>query len=599
MGGVPMLLMVAALGVDYGWQPDGGGGVEYVIQVQPDQWERVKELGEISSVIDPQVQGRVSKVIIRVGNGPLPRSAPSRPLSSTQASSFNQVAGGQSNSRTGSSNDFVPVPIPEMASARDARPIPGGSVAGAFTATSESVMKPAPADSPSSGFALPTALQNVADSVAGAARGVADQVKQDMGVNGSSQYEASLNQLRANTAAATNAATSRSLDQFAASPAGGPSTAPVDYGRAPSSGLASNDATTRVQTPPFTGSDPTGMARARTGGPSTDPAEQSKEWQSLGSNPAATSNQNMTNPASGYGTTGNLARQPQSLRPEPTTNFASSGQSTNSAYVAPPATNQPPYSAPATTSANTYGDPSLYANPNAYGESSANATRKTDPRLTAAQLARLPAGAYSFNTDGVPVDENWIPVNPPTYATNPPASPSNPTGAWDSSTTAALGSPRTVAVPEVPSYASTASTYETVAERLAREKLARDRETAAMEAYIRDSYERANAARIAAASTRPSTDSSTESNRNSTAGQDLFPSSSDQRGSIDNVNRTGTSQTGLATKPELAPQKFFNMLLLCSIVGNFYLFFWLKNMRDHFRDLVTSKRMAQSNTSVA
>ncbi len=73
MGGVPVLLMIAAMGITYGWQPDDSGGVEYIIQIPPDQLHEIERVGEISSVIDPAVRGHVSRVIIQVGNGPLPR----------------------------------------------------------------------------------------------------------------------------------------------------------------------------------------------------------------------------------------------------------------------------------------------------------------------------------------------------------------------------------------------------------------------------------------------------------------------------------------------------------------------------------------------
>ena len=76
MGGVPALLLVIAAGITYGWQPDREGGVEYIIQVPPDQVERLQRTGELTSVIDPAVRGHVSRVIIRVGTDPLPRETP-------------------------------------------------------------------------------------------------------------------------------------------------------------------------------------------------------------------------------------------------------------------------------------------------------------------------------------------------------------------------------------------------------------------------------------------------------------------------------------------------------------------------------------------
>lgn len=81
MGSGSLLLILAAVGVDYGWQPDGtrsrGGGdnLEYIIQIAPDQIGRLQRVGEITSVLDPSISARVTKVVIRVGNGTLPRNA--------------------------------------------------------------------------------------------------------------------------------------------------------------------------------------------------------------------------------------------------------------------------------------------------------------------------------------------------------------------------------------------------------------------------------------------------------------------------------------------------------------------------------------------
>ena len=76
MGGLYILLTIATMGVTYGWQSDNNGGVEYIIQVSPEQLEQVRESGQITSAIDPAVQGHVSRIVVRVGNNPLPRITP-------------------------------------------------------------------------------------------------------------------------------------------------------------------------------------------------------------------------------------------------------------------------------------------------------------------------------------------------------------------------------------------------------------------------------------------------------------------------------------------------------------------------------------------
>ena len=105
MGGVPAILLVIAAGITYGWQPDREGGVEYIIQVAPDQIERLEKVGEISSVIDPAVRGHVSRVIIRVGNEPVPRATPANLSGRTAA-----TAGPPASELAWMDNAHVPVP---------------------------------------------------------------------------------------------------------------------------------------------------------------------------------------------------------------------------------------------------------------------------------------------------------------------------------------------------------------------------------------------------------------------------------------------------------------------------------------------------------
>ena len=45
MGVVSVLFMMAAAGITYGWQPDERGGVEYIIQIPPDQLQELERLG--------------------------------------------------------------------------------------------------------------------------------------------------------------------------------------------------------------------------------------------------------------------------------------------------------------------------------------------------------------------------------------------------------------------------------------------------------------------------------------------------------------------------------------------------------------------------
>ncbi len=67
------LVIVAAIyGIDVGWQPTGDGQLEYIIQVEPQLLEAMREGQAITSEIPPEVRG-VRRYRIVVGNDELPR----------------------------------------------------------------------------------------------------------------------------------------------------------------------------------------------------------------------------------------------------------------------------------------------------------------------------------------------------------------------------------------------------------------------------------------------------------------------------------------------------------------------------------------------
>lgn len=74
MNSVALLVAAAALGVDYGWQYDNNGKLEYLIQVEPALLRSMENGLPVTSEIEPQVRG-VRRFRILVGNGPLPREA--------------------------------------------------------------------------------------------------------------------------------------------------------------------------------------------------------------------------------------------------------------------------------------------------------------------------------------------------------------------------------------------------------------------------------------------------------------------------------------------------------------------------------------------
>ena len=60
--GVVHMLVVALVGITYGWQSDDNGGVEYIVQISPAELSQVQRVGEITSSIDPRVAGHVSRI---------------------------------------------------------------------------------------------------------------------------------------------------------------------------------------------------------------------------------------------------------------------------------------------------------------------------------------------------------------------------------------------------------------------------------------------------------------------------------------------------------------------------------------------------------
>lgn len=72
MNGLILVLAASSVGVDYGWQPNQKGEIEYIIQIEPELLDAMQDGTEITSRIDPSVQG-VRRFRIRVGNESLPR----------------------------------------------------------------------------------------------------------------------------------------------------------------------------------------------------------------------------------------------------------------------------------------------------------------------------------------------------------------------------------------------------------------------------------------------------------------------------------------------------------------------------------------------
>ena len=67
------VLAVAVLGIDVGWQPLDEGGVEYIIQIEPDQVDRMLKFDDLISEVPKELD--VRRYRITIGNEKLPRIA--------------------------------------------------------------------------------------------------------------------------------------------------------------------------------------------------------------------------------------------------------------------------------------------------------------------------------------------------------------------------------------------------------------------------------------------------------------------------------------------------------------------------------------------
>ena len=84
MNGVLALVAAATLGIDVGWQPLDDGGFEYIIQLEPQTLDSLRDGQDLSSHLPPSLQG-VRTYRITVGNGPLPHKGEPPPVTAGAA----------------------------------------------------------------------------------------------------------------------------------------------------------------------------------------------------------------------------------------------------------------------------------------------------------------------------------------------------------------------------------------------------------------------------------------------------------------------------------------------------------------------------------
>ena len=81
---MPVLIVASVLGVKWGWQPVSGGGIEYIIRVEPHAVEALRAGRDIFSDLPPQIQ-RVRSYRITVSNDPVPHEGEMPPANATEA----------------------------------------------------------------------------------------------------------------------------------------------------------------------------------------------------------------------------------------------------------------------------------------------------------------------------------------------------------------------------------------------------------------------------------------------------------------------------------------------------------------------------------
>jgi hypothetical protein len=95
MTGLIFCLSAVAMGVDYGWQPVAGGGIEYIIQIEPALLDSLKDGRDVFSDL-PSSVSNVRRYRITVGSGRLPHHGEPPPASAVvQAGGLEQTRPGR------------------------------------------------------------------------------------------------------------------------------------------------------------------------------------------------------------------------------------------------------------------------------------------------------------------------------------------------------------------------------------------------------------------------------------------------------------------------------------------------------------------------
>ncbi len=113
MNGIAVLISLAAVGVDYGWQPGVDGQLEYIIQIEPSLLNSLQSGREIVSEIQPEARN-VRRFRVRVGTGALPRVGGAAVGASPTRMSTSDVADPYGTNRGASSVGMLDLPPPPL-----------------------------------------------------------------------------------------------------------------------------------------------------------------------------------------------------------------------------------------------------------------------------------------------------------------------------------------------------------------------------------------------------------------------------------------------------------------------------------------------------
>jgi hypothetical protein len=86
------LIAVAAFGIDVGWEPLADGGIVYIIQIEPDQIDRLKDYDDLLSDMPKDLD--VRQVKITIGNKKLPRLSASNAAAGAKTKERELIAEG-------------------------------------------------------------------------------------------------------------------------------------------------------------------------------------------------------------------------------------------------------------------------------------------------------------------------------------------------------------------------------------------------------------------------------------------------------------------------------------------------------------------------